>query len=308
MGIHLEHIGLLDDMRELADIPRPIERGKLRERLRGGLPRLHPIAAGVLLGKKIDELGDVLGALPEGWDTQFDHVEAEVEILPERPLHHLGLEVAVGGGDDLDVDRHRLGRSDRMDLALLEDAEELRLEIGRHLADLIEKHHAPLGGAENADRLPVGPGEGPLLMAEQLAFRQRRRQGAAVDRHKRPGSTWPAAVEEAGEDLLAAAGLAEDQDRAADLGRSLDRSGHPGHRRIAPQHPFRSLELLPAVGLPVARRARLPGCALLGHGGGHPLPGGDRHRRGCRRTDSEPAVNGSVRLWGIVIHAYAPPG
>ena len=77
-----------------------------------------------------------------------------VEVLAKSAPLHLGQCVAVGRGDDADVDRHLFRAAHSLELALLEDAHELRLQVFRQLADLVEEERAAVGLFENA--LPGG--------------------------------------------------------------------------------------------------------------------------------------------------------
>ena len=61
-------------------------------------------------------------------------------------------------------------------------------------------------------------GEGALLVAEELAFNERRGQGGAVYRDERPVAPRAVRVERAGEQFLAGAGLAEEQDGRVRVG------------------------------------------------------------------------------------------
>ncbi len=61
--------------------------------------------------------------------------------------------------------------ADAVDLALLERAQQLRLQPRMHLADLVEQQRAAVRLLELADAAGDGAGEGALLVAEQLAFR-----------------------------------------------------------------------------------------------------------------------------------------
>ena len=92
------------------------------------------------------------------------------------------VEVAVGGGDDADIDLDRLGAADAVDLALLDGAQQLGLQADVHLADFVEQQRAAVGFLELADAAGDGAGEGALLMAEQFALQQVLRDGGAVDR------------------------------------------------------------------------------------------------------------------------------
>ena len=59
-----------------------------------------------------------------------------------------------------------------LDLALLERAQQLGLEIDPQAADLVEEERAAVGQLELAGLARVGAGEGALLVAEQLGLEQ----------------------------------------------------------------------------------------------------------------------------------------
>jgi hypothetical protein len=70
------------------------------------------------------------------------HVEAVVEVLAERALLDLLLEVAVRRRDHADVDALGLGVAHLGDHALLQRAQELHLQRDGQLADLVEEERA----------------------------------------------------------------------------------------------------------------------------------------------------------------------
>ena len=100
---------------------------------------------------------------------------------------------------------------------------------------------------EIAAMAAIGAGEAAAFVAEQLAFEQRRRNGAAVDRHE--GTVPPAAerVNGARHDVLAGAALAADQ--------------HAGARR---RDAADQLEGPPHVGRAADEQAEAPGGVPLG--------------------------------------------
>src|SRR5581483_12074324 len=102
------------------------------------------------------------------------------DILAEASGGDLGLEVAVRRRDDPDVDGDRLRPADPLELPILEHAEQLRLRLEGQLADLVEEERAAVGQLEAADAPRVGPREGALLVPEQLALDERRRERGAV--------------------------------------------------------------------------------------------------------------------------------
>src|SRR5262249_33489765 len=81
----------------------------------------------------------------------------------------------------------RLRVADPADLARLQEAQQLHLDVLVQLADLVEEQRAAVGHLEQPLVIAVGPGEGALAVAEQLALDEVLRQRPAVDRHERPG-------------------------------------------------------------------------------------------------------------------------
>ena len=143
---------------------------------------------------------------------EADDVEAVEEVFAEASVADGVVEVGVGGGDDADVDGQRARFAERRDLARLEEAEELRLEVESELADLVEEERAVAGGANEAGVVAVGAGEGAAAVAEQLAFEQVARDGGAVEGDEGFLGAVGEVVDRAGEDFLAGAALAGDED------------------------------------------------------------------------------------------------
>ena len=75
--------------------------------------------------------------------------------------------------------------AERLDLARLEEAQELRLDVEAEVADLVEVERAAGGGADDAGEVGGGAGERAPAVAEQLAVDQVARDGRAVERHER---------------------------------------------------------------------------------------------------------------------------
>ena len=72
------------------------------------------------------------------------------------PSRTASVKVAVGGGDDADVDRHRLAAADAVDQPLLDGTQELGLQPHVHLGNFVEQQRAAVRFLELADaRAPV---------------------------------------------------------------------------------------------------------------------------------------------------------
>src|SRR6266542_2870920 len=93
----------------------------------------HPALLGVLEGRL-----DVGGTDGDGRRRRRAGAARRLLLAAHRlgQIAHLVLEVAVGGGDDAHVDLDGLVGADAADLALLERAQELGLQIERQLAEL----------------------------------------------------------------------------------------------------------------------------------------------------------------------------
>ena len=111
----------------------------------------HPSLAvfgGGARDEMVDERRDFVAPLAQRRDGQRDDVQPVEQILAEPALLHQALEVGVGRGDDADVDGEGVRLAERVDLAGLEEAQQLRLQVETELADLVEKQGAALGGSD----------------------------------------------------------------------------------------------------------------------------------------------------------------
>jgi hypothetical protein len=68
----------------------------------------------------------------------------------EAPGLGLLAQLSIGRGDEAHVHRAGLAAADAHDLALLHDAQERDLRLGRDLADLVQEHGAAVGRLEEA--------------------------------------------------------------------------------------------------------------------------------------------------------------
>ena len=147
LAIAQDH-GALDDVLQLAHVALP---GISHERAQSvAIDTAHP--AGELpvelAHEMIRQRWDVLPMLPKRRQRDMDDVQAVEEITAESPRLNLLGEIPVGARDDADVDPEGLGAADRPHLFLLDHAQQLHLQMQRHLADLIEKDRAVAGGGE----------------------------------------------------------------------------------------------------------------------------------------------------------------
>jgi hypothetical protein len=132
--------------------------------------------------------------------------------------------------DEPHIDGDRAGSSHAHDLVRLEDAEELRLDRGRNVVDIVEEDRAATGELEQS-RLGVESARiGAALVPEDFALEQ-----FVGNRGERDGDEWTAAtgataVHIVGEEFLADARLSDQQDRAVRSGDRPDAGEQAQHR------------------------------------------------------------------------------
>ena len=119
------------------------------------------------------------GRSRSGGRAEHQHLEPVVEVLAEEARRHAALEVLVGGADEADVHPEGAGVADPPNLAVLEGAQQLRLERERQLGDLVEEERAAMRRLEQPLLLGGRAGEGAADVAEQLRLEEARRERRA---------------------------------------------------------------------------------------------------------------------------------
>ena len=82
-----------------------------------------------------------------------EDVQPVEQVRPELLLLDELAEIAVGRRDQPRVAAQRARAAQPLELALLQHAQQLRLQLQRDLADLVEEHGALVGQLEAADAL-----------------------------------------------------------------------------------------------------------------------------------------------------------
>src|SRR5207253_9748208 len=116
---------------------------------------------------------------------------------------------------------------------LFRSAQQLALLVGAQLADLVEEDRAAVGLLEVAPAIRHRAREGALDVAEELALEELRGNGGHVHRDEGPGCARAQPVGCPGEQLLARARLAGDQDGEGRARRALQVMKDREHGGIA---------------------------------------------------------------------------
>ena len=205
-------------MLQLADVPRPVVVEQHAHRVRGDALQVLVETSRGPLQELLRERRDRLAPLAQRRYRNDERGQAVEEILPEGAGVDGGAKIAVRGRDNPRARLDARLAAHPPDLALLQRAQQLRLEAGRHLADLVEKQRAGAGHLEEAGLVADRVGERAANVAEQLRFEQRLGEGGTVDRHQRLSGPGALFVDHADHVLLAGAALAEDEHARVERG------------------------------------------------------------------------------------------
>ena len=115
---------------------------------------------------------DVVGALGQRRQLQFDRVEPVVEVLAELAGADQRRQVGVGRADHAHLDLALAVAAQALEAAGLEHAQQLHLPGRRQRADLVEEQRAAVGGLELALARALRAGVGAGLGAEQFGLDQ----------------------------------------------------------------------------------------------------------------------------------------
>jgi hypothetical protein len=119
-------------------------------------------------------------------------------------------QVAVGRGNDANIDSRGARAAYRFELALLEHTEQFGLKLQRHVADFVEKQRAPVSQGKTSDMRIDRTCERSSFMAEEFAFEQARGHRRAVHFDQIPVAPRAELVNGSGNNFLPGPGFASD--------------------------------------------------------------------------------------------------
>ena len=126
----------------------------------------------VALEEQPRQLRQILEAIAQRRHPDRNDVDPVVEILAEAAFLHRALEIDVGRRDQAEVGLDRFRAADPFDLAFLDRAQQLRLQVEPQIADLVEEQRAARRQFELAELLLHRAGERAALVAEERALDQ----------------------------------------------------------------------------------------------------------------------------------------
>src|SRR6185437_6510795 len=143
----------LDEVLQLANVPRPLGEGKLLHGGGGDRLDLFFHAAAIFLGEVTHQERNVLGTFPQRRDADGKHVQPVIQVAAKLAALDHFLQVAVGGSYQADVYLFGLSAAQPLKLALLQSTQEFGLDFKGNIADLIEEERSLVSELEAANLL-----------------------------------------------------------------------------------------------------------------------------------------------------------
>src|SRR5208337_3018652 len=224
LGTGAHNYRSLDHVLQLPDVAGPTVVDESIHSLLGNAFDVSVHALGEALDEMMYQQRDVLAPFAQCGNPNRKDIQPVKKIGTEFLLLNQSIQIPIGGGNQTRVRREGLRTSQPFELALLQDAQQLGLELKRNLANLIQEYGSPIGQLKAADPLRDGAGEGAALMSEELTLQQSRRNGGAVQFHEGTGMPRAEIMERTGNQLFARPRLAIDKDRGIGGSHSFDLS------------------------------------------------------------------------------------
>src|SRR5580700_3485383 len=120
----------LDDVLEFPHISGPMKIDQLLHCLRSESLNWSSGLARELLQEKMSQGGDVFSVVPQRGNVDRHDIQAIVKVLAESALLERGAQVAVGCGDQPDIDFERLRSAKTLEFPFLENAQQFHLGRG----------------------------------------------------------------------------------------------------------------------------------------------------------------------------------
>ena len=171
LAVAHEH-GPFEGVLQLADVAGPVIAREHVDRGRGDPADVTVMFLREFFEEVVDEQQEIGLSLAQRRHEHGEHVEAVVEVFAEGAGRDRALEVLVGRGDQPYVGLDRFGAAHTLELALLQDAQQLHLRGEVDVANLVEEQRPAVGELEAAFLPRLGAGKRALLVAEQLRFDQ----------------------------------------------------------------------------------------------------------------------------------------
>src|SRR5579875_559692 len=134
----------------------------------------------------LHKLWNVFFPLPQRRKRERNNRKPVIQVFPESTVVYHGLQIAMCGSNDPNMDGLRCGCSNTLHFSMLYKPQQFYLRFKRQLANFIQKQGAPIGHLDSTWLAVAGPSKGSLGVTKQFGFNQVLWDRPAVDGYKRP--------------------------------------------------------------------------------------------------------------------------
>ena len=159
-----------DGVFEFANVARPPVGGHAAQGGGGNVANFLPVFVGEPAGEIPGQQRNVVKALAQRRDKNLDDIQPVEEIVAEAAGGDTIFEMAVAGGNQMDVHGNGVLAADPLKGAGFEDAEHLGLDAQADVRDFVEEEGSTVGAFEAAGALHGGAGERAFFVPKQFAL------------------------------------------------------------------------------------------------------------------------------------------
>src|SRR5207247_4434441 len=99
-------------------------------------------------------------------------VQPVIQVLTEQAFANPCFQVLIGRGDDTDTRANRLMAANPIESSVRQYTQQACLQLGRHIADLIQEQGAAFGLLEATPPQSLCPREGTALVSKEFRFQK----------------------------------------------------------------------------------------------------------------------------------------
>ena len=174
----------LNEILQFADVTRPMMAFERFHHFLGDAVDRFVLSLGELSNEVSCQKRDIAVSFPQGRQVDGKDIQPVVKIGAKLLLLDHAPQVLIGRRDHAHVHWDGAAATKALDLPLLQNAQEFRLEFQGKVADFIEEQRAAIRGLEASLTVGNGARKGASLVSEELTLHQRRGNCGAIDGHE----------------------------------------------------------------------------------------------------------------------------
>lgn len=119
-----------------------------------------------------DQQGNIFAAFAQGGQAQANHIQSMEQVFTEQTLFDAFFQILMGSRDDTHIHFNRLMTADAVELAITQNTQQARLQVGWHVTNFIQKQSAAIGLFKASAPRRLCAGKRAAFMTKQFGFQQ----------------------------------------------------------------------------------------------------------------------------------------